>query len=70
MQGSGRILILISDTREEADNGSAIINKYNSFISGRKDLVSKADKSQQVYKRAFTDYTSQLYLLKNLKQVQ
>jgi hypothetical protein len=39
MQGSGRILILISDTGEEADNGSAIgkehVNIIRSFQGAR-----------------------------------
>jgi len=32
-------------------------------LSGSKDLVSKADKAGQAFKRAFVDYTSRLYIL-------
>jgi hypothetical protein len=49
-----------------------VLNLINVFVflSGGKDLVCKADKSAQVYKRAFTEYTSQLYILKNMPQIQ
>jgi hypothetical protein len=33
-------------------------------FTGSKDLVSKADKVGQAFKRAFVEYTSRLYILK------